>query len=131
VDPVPDLLLLRKSGLPVYFTYVYSVTTQHSILQTLLFIFIYLFIFCDYAYVIGIPAHRLPNETHSFKVNHITDINTELSEQSPSWETNSCSDNQDMFRILYNPFDHYHVHNCLLTVPVLFQTNPVHTLRSH
>jgi hypothetical protein len=39
-----------------------------------------------------------------------TEINTNSTQQSPSWEANSCSDSQEIPRILCVPNVHYRVH---------------------
>jgi hypothetical protein len=52
-------------------------------------------------------------------------------EPSPSWETNNRSANQKFHNILGNPKVHYRVHKSPLPVPILKQTNPVHTTPSY
>ena len=47
-------------------------------------------------------------------------------EQSPSWEANRFSANQDIPRILLKPKVHHRLHNTPSPVPILTKTNPVH-----
>jgi len=46
--------------------------------------------------------------------------------QSPSWEANSSSANQEIPRILWNPKFRYRVHKSTPPVPILSLINPVH-----
>jgi hypothetical protein len=48
-------------------------------------------------------------------------------EQNPSWETNSCSDCQEISHLLWTQTYHYHVHIILSFDPILSQLNPVKT----
>jgi len=52
-------------------------------------------------------------------------------QQSPSWEDNRFSDNQQIPRILENPVVHYRIHNCPSPVPILSQLDSVHVPTSH
>jgi len=48
-------------------------------------------------------------------------------EQSPSWEANSHSANNEISRLSFNQKVHYCVHNSPPVAPILSQMNPVHT----
>jgi hypothetical protein len=51
--------------------------------------------------------------------------------KSPSWEASSCSANQEIPCILWNPKVHYRVHKSLPPAPVLSQMNSVHIVASY
>jgi hypothetical protein len=52
-------------------------------------------------------------------------------EQSPSWEANRFVASQEIPRVLLNPKVHYRIHNFPPPIPILNQSNPVHTSTSH
>ena len=58
----------------------------------------------------------------------ITYLLTYSVEQSPSWEANRLSANQEISRILWNPKVHYRVYKSPPPVPFLSQNNPFHAL---
>jgi len=69
----------------------------------------------------------------SYKISPVLDgscptyLLTYFMEQSPSWEANRFSDNQEIPRTLWNPKVHYHIHKRPPLVPILRQVDPVHT----
>jgi len=52
-------------------------------------------------------------------------------EQSPSWETNSFSANQDIPRILWNPNVHCRSDKCAPSVPIMSHRNTIHASPFH
>ena len=52
-------------------------------------------------------------------------------EQSPSWEANRFSANQEIPHILWNPKVHYHIHKSPPPVLILSQLDPVLIPKSH
>ena len=52
-------------------------------------------------------------------------------EQSPSWEANRFSANQEIPCILCNTKVHYRIHKCPPTVPIVSQLEPVHSPTCH
>jgi hypothetical protein len=51
-------------------------------------------------------------------------------EQSPSSETDSCSADQDIPRLIWNPEVHYRVHKSPQLISILGQMHSVHTFRT-
>jgi hypothetical protein len=49
-------------------------------------------------------------------------------ENSPFWQAYSCSDNQEIPRLLRNPKNHYRVYKTAPLDIILSKMNPVHTL---
>jgi len=56
--------------------------------------------------------------------NHGDYLITYSMQQSPSWEANRFSANQEIPRILWNPKVHYRIHKCRPSVPILSQLYP-------
>ena len=52
-------------------------------------------------------------------------------EQSPSWDANRFSANQEIARIVWNPKVYYRFHSSLPPVPILSHINPVHSPTSN
>jgi hypothetical protein len=66
-----------------------------------------------------------------FLPTYITYLLTYSMEQSPSWEVNWFAASQEIHRVLWNPKVHYCTHKRPPPVPILGQTNLVHTPTSH
>jgi hypothetical protein len=76
-------------------------------------------------YYMWIPKHT---KTYTFL---LTDLLTYSMEQSPSWEADRFSANQEIPSVLWNPKFHYHIYTRQPPVPILSQLDPVHAPTSH
>jgi hypothetical protein len=82
-----------------------------------------------------IPSSRnlleKPKDAQSQLANWLTNQQTNSMEQSPSWEANSHSANQEIPCLLWNPKVHYRVDKDPPLVPVLSHINSVHNFQLH
>ena len=83
------------------------------------------------AYYVLISLERHKKKIECNLTQHRTYILTNSMEQSPSWEANRFSVNQEIPHILWNPKVHYRIYKCPPPVTTLSQLVPAHTPTSH